>query len=286
MKLKWMLFAGVAIAGMTIGGFQAVFTVGETPEITSIKDSQIDTELKCYRNDHPLALDESGQLNVLVWNVYKQNRHNLLPELTRLSQDRQLVLLQEASLDDTFIDWLQRSDWGSNQVSAFKAFDVSSGVLNLSRTMPSIACANLQTEPWLRLPKSGLYAEYALSNGQTLISVNLHSVNFTIGTDEYKQQLESFKQVLVNHQGPLLIAGDFNSWNESRMSALKQALKKYHIKEVVFQRDNRKRFITGLPLDHIFYRGMELQGQRVPESDASDHNPLLAEFIIPPQSSN
>ncbi|MCF4175410.1 endonuclease/exonuclease/phosphatase family protein [Vibrio sp. McD22-P3] len=280
MKLKWVLLTGVAIVGMTVGGFQSVFTVRETPEITSIKDSQVQTELKCYRNDHPVALDESGHLNVLVWNIYKQNRENLLPELTRLSEDRQLVLLQEASLDDTFLDWLQRSDWGSNQVSAFKAFDVSSGVLNLSRTMPSIACANLQTEPWLRLPKSGLYAEYALTNGQTLISVNLHSVNFTIGTEEYKQQLESFKQVLEKHQGPLLIAGDFNSWSESRLSALKQALHKYHIKEVEFQRDNRKRFITGLPLDHIFYRGMELAGQRVPESDASDHNPLLAEFRI------
>lgn len=280
MKLKWVMVAGLAVIGMTVGGFQAVFSVQETPQITSIQNSQVQTELKCYQNEQPLPLDEGGSLNVLVWNIYKQNRDNLFTELARFSQDRQLVLLQEASLDDAFIDWLQRSEWGSNQVSAFKVFDVSAGVLNLSRNMPSIACANLETEPWLRLPKSGLYAEYALSNGQTLISVNLHSVNFTLGTDEYKKQLESFRQVLERHSGPLLIAGDFNSWSEARLNVLKQTLAKYQIEEVPFADDKRKRFMTGLPLDHIFYRGMDFVSATVPESDASDHNPLLAEFSL------
>ena len=129
---------------------------------------------------------------------------------------------------------------------------MSAGVLNLSTHMPAIACANLQVEPWLRLPKSGLYAEYVLSNGTKLITVNLHSVNFTVGTEEYQAQLESFKQVLISHKGALLIAGDFNSWSEERLEVLRGVLKKYHIKEVTFKDDNRKRFITGLPLDHIF----------------------------------
>lgn len=280
MKFKWILFSTVAALGLAVGGFQSIFTVSETPEITTVLGDRVDTELKCYRNSTPRALDDDGRLNVLVWNVYKQNRESLLSELTERSQDRQLVLLQEASLDDQFLDWLQRSDWGSNQVSAFKAFDVSSGVLNLSRSMPKVACANLQVEPWLQLPKSGLYAEYALSNGQTLIALNLHSVNFTIGTQEYKQQLDSFKQVLESHTGPLLIAGDFNSWSESRMAVLKQALKGYQIQEVKFTPDHRKRFVTGLPLDHIFYRGMTLEAMSTPESEASDHNPMLAEFVL------
>lgn len=280
MKLKWLLVGALAALGMAVGGFQAVFTVSDTPEITTVRGAQVDTELKCYHNPTPEALDDTGRLNVLVWNVYKQNRDNLLSELTERSQDRQLVLLQEASLDDQFLDWLQRSEWGSNQVSAFKAFDVSSGVLNLSRAMPKVACANLQVEPWLQLPKSGLYAEYKLSNGQTLIALNLHSVNFTLGTQEYKQQLDSFKQVLESHSGPLLIAGDFNSWSESRMEVLKNVLRNYQIKEVKFSPDHRKRFVTGLPLDHIFYRGMTLEATSTPESDASDHNPMLAEFVL------
>ncbi len=84
-------------AGMAVGGFQAVFTVSDTPEITTVHGAKVDTELKCYHNPAPKTLDDEGRLNVLVWNVYKQNRENLLSELTERSQDRQLVLLQEAS---------------------------------------------------------------------------------------------------------------------------------------------------------------------------------------------
>jgi endonuclease/exonuclease/phosphatase (EEP) superfamily protein YafD len=64
------------------------------------------------------------------------------------------------------------------------------------------------------------------------------------------------------------------------MAVLKQALKDYQIKEVEFAPDHRKRFVTGLPLDHIFYRGMTLAAMSTPESDASDHNPMLAEFVL------
>ncbi|MFA0088373.1 endonuclease/exonuclease/phosphatase family protein [Vibrio sp. 10N.261.51.F12] len=280
MKLKWFLWGGLVTTTLVIASFQLIFTTQVTPEVTSIHSGHVDTELKCYQGDADQALDRAGTLNVLVWNIYKQNRENLFPELEKLSTGKQLALLQEANLDPTFMDWLKKSNWNSNQVSAFKAFDVSAGVLNLSTAMPSIACANLQVEPWLRLPKSGLYAEYALSNGAKLVTVNLHSVNFTIGTEEYMAQLESFKQVLITHQGPLLIAGDFNSWSEERLGVLHHVLKKYEIKEVMFADDNRKRFLNGLPLDHIFYRGMKLVSSASPQSTASDHNPLIAEFDV------
>ncbi|MGF1778169.1 endonuclease/exonuclease/phosphatase family protein [Vibrio nomapromontoriensis] len=280
MKVKWLIWGVFVVTLMMFGSFQLIFTTRATPEVTSIHSGNVATELKCHQSDSAQAIDDAGRLNILVWNIYKQNRENLLSELERLSKGKQLALLQEANLDAPFLQWLKNSSWSSQQASAFKAFDVSAGVLNLSTHMPSIACANLQVEPWLRLPKSGLYAEYALSNGTKLITVNLHSVNFTVGTEEYQAQLESFKQVLISHKGALLIAGDFNSWSEERLEVLRSVLKKYHIKEVTFKDDNRKRFITGLPLDHIFYRGMTLLSSSSPPSTASDHNPMMAEFRL------
>ncbi|CAH0524963.1 endonuclease/exonuclease/phosphatase family protein [Vibrio hippocampi] len=279
MKLKWFGSAAVATLGIALGSFQWVFSVDEQPEITSIEQQMVDTQLKCFHNDSPLVLDEQGVLRVLVWNIYKQNRPQLFEMLSQLSVDKTLVLLQEAKLDDQLLSWIKKSDWSSNQVSAFKAFDISSGVLNLSRVMPVTACANLQIEPWLRLPKSGLYAEYRLSNGQTLKTVNLHAINFTLGTEEYQQQLSSLIHDLQQHQGPLLIAGDFNSWSEARQDVIDEVVSLLQLQEVSFAQDNRTRFYNR-PLDHVYYRGMTLSHSVAPETQASDHNPLVAEFSI------
>lgn len=279
MKLKWLGLAIVASVGIAFGAFQWVFTIDEQAEITSIDQQTIHTQFKCFHRDSAPVLDQQGTLRVLVWNIYKQNRPELFSRLTQLSIDKNLVLLQEAKLDDQLLNWLKKIDWTSNQVSAFKAFDVSAGVLNLSRVMPLTACANLQVEPWLRLPKSALYAEYQLSNGQTLKTVNLHAINFTFGTEEYQQQLEAFLQQLASHSGPLLVAGDFNSWSEARQEVIDQLVSRLQLQAVPFSLDNRTRFYNR-PLDHIYYRGMRLSYSEVPITDASDHNPLVAEFLL------
>lgn len=52
------------------------------------------------------------------------------------------------------------------------------------------------------------------------------------------------------------------------------------MKEVEFTPDQRLRFMTGLPLDHVFYKGLTLEQAQAPESDASDHNPMLVSFRL------
>ncbi len=280
MKIKPLIILLLVSIILAVSSFHLIFTVPTSPSVTSIEVEQSSTQLHCYHNDRPKAIDRDGQLNVLVWNVYKQNRESLYSELTRYAQNQQLLLLQEASLDSEFLSWIKEQKWLANQVNAFKAFDVSAGVLNLGRHAPMLACAELQTEPWLRLPKSGIYAKYALSNDQFLIVVNLHAINFTVGTKEYQQQLNAFKQALSSHSGPVLVAGDFNSWSDARQQALQTSLSAYGLKSVKFHPDHRKTFITGLALDHVFYRGMTLIDASTPISEASDHNPLLVSFRL------
>jgi endonuclease/exonuclease/phosphatase (EEP) superfamily protein YafD len=215
-----------------------------------------------------------------VWNIYKQNREGWSEELSRLSSDAQLLLLQEASLNTGLKQWLSEQGWEGNQVNAFKVMGESAGVINLARTTPNLACGYTEMEPWLRLPKSGIYARYPLSNGQELAVVNLHAVNFTYGTNEYQLQLQALANELSQHTGPIIVAGDFNSWSEERMTVMKQVLTSLGLNEVSFSPDNRVRFISGLPLDHVFYRGLKLENAKAPESDASDHNPLLLSFSL------
>ncbi|MCJ2377733.1 endonuclease/exonuclease/phosphatase family protein [Vibrio sp. ZSDZ34] len=280
MKIKSLIILLFVSVILAVSSFHLIFNVPTSPTVTSIEAEQSSSQLHCYHNDTPIAIDQDGQLNVLVWNVYKQNRESLYSELTRYAQNQQLLLLQEASLDSEFLSWIKEQKWLANQVNAFKAFDVSAGVLNLGRHAPVLACAELQIEPWLRLPKSGIYAKYLLSNGEFLIVVNLHAINFTVGTKEYQQQLDAFERALVSHSGPILVAGDFNSWSGARQKALQTSLSAYGLQRVEFHPDHRKRFITGLALDHVFYRGMTLIDASTPISEASDHNPLLVIFRL------
>ncbi len=279
-KCYLLLFGLLSCLAIVFSGYKLVFNIPEYPQLITVGENSVGQPLVCFQDDKALPLDQQGQLGLLVWNIYKQNRDGWSEELSRLSSDAQLLLLQEASLNTGLKQWLSEQGWEGNQVNAFKVMGESAGVINLARTTPNLACGYTEMEPWLRLPKSGIYARYPLSNGQVLAVVNLHAVNFTYGTNEYQLQLQALANELSQHTGPIIVAGDFNSWSEERMSVMKQVLTSLGLSEVSFSPDNRVRFISGLPLDHVFYRGLKLEKAKAPESDASDHNPLLLSFSL------
>ncbi len=278
--LKRFVLAIAFIVVAVMLGFQIIFTVPDRPQIITQTGEKITEDIQCIEFIDSQVLDKNGQLNILVWNIYKQGKENWQSALNLLSVDKQLLLLQEASLTEPFKQWLVDGNWISNQVSAFKALGSGAGVINIAQKLPEKACAYTSTEPWLRLPKSALYSQYRLSDGSTLAVVNIHAINFTVGTDEYRSQISALEILLKQHSGPILFAGDFNSWNEYRVDAMKQALQDAHLQEVAFEPDHRTQFITGQRLDHVFYRGLVLKNAEAPQSDASDHNPLLVSFTL------
>ncbi len=251
------------------------------PDQEILPDQEQPLEQRCYQNELTKSIDSDGIINLLVWNIYKQSRNNWQTALDHFSKNTHLILLQEVSLTKEFKKWLKKKHWGSNYVSAFSAFDTRSGVLNLATQLPLKACAYIAMEPWLRLPKSGLYALYQLSNGQQLAVINIHAINITLGTEEYEQQVAALKTAIDSHSGPVIMAGDFNTWSEQRTTKLKEILLELQLKEVSFESDNRMQFINGLPLDHVFYKGLHLNDAKVPATTASDHNPLIVQFKIP-----
>ncbi|WP_165312076.1 endonuclease/exonuclease/phosphatase family protein [Vibrio ziniensis] len=281
MKKRYLLvIILLGFLATVFSGYKLVFNIPEHPQLVTLNENGDSEPLVCFQDSEAAPLDKQGQLGLLVWNIYKQNRSTWNSELTRLSKDAQLLLMQEASLNTDFKTWIFKQGWEGNQVNAFKVMGESAGVINLARSTPNLACGYTEMEPWLRLPKSGIYAQYPLSNGQVLAVVNLHAVNFTYGTNEYQLQLQVLANELSKHVGPIIVAGDFNSWSEARVKVMKQVLTSLGLTEARFSPDNRVRFVTGLPLDHVFYRGLDLKSAKAPISDASDHNPLLLSFSL------
>lgn len=158
--LKRFILAIIFVFIAVVLGFQIIFTVPDRPQIITQAGEEISEDIQCIEFTDSQVLDKDGDLNVLVWNIYKQGRDNWQRALDSLSADKQLLLLQEASMTESFKQWLVDGNWMSNQVTAFKALGSGAGVINIAQKLPEKACAYTSTEPWLRLPKSALYSQY------------------------------------------------------------------------------------------------------------------------------
>ncbi|MBK0004208.1 endonuclease/exonuclease/phosphatase family protein [Erwinia sp. S43] len=229
----------------------------------------------------PLTTETS--LKVLVWNIFKQQRAEWLSVLQNFGKDAHLVLLQEAQTTPELVRFATSNYLAADQVPAFVLPQHPSGVMTLASAHPVYCCPLREREPLLRLSKSALVTAYPLPDSQMLMVVNIHAVNFSIGIDVYSKQLGPIGEQIINHQGPVIMAGDFNAWSRQRINALYRFSREMGLREVRFTDDHRRKAF-GRPLDFVFYRGMGVAEASVLVTTASDHNPLLVEFSSRPAS--
>ena len=95
----------------------------------------------------------------------------------------------------------------------------------------------------------------------------------------YEEQLRTLMQLVSQHQGPLVLSGDFNSWNGYRMRIIRELIKEFGLIEVPFAQDHRLRFL-GNPLDHVFVRGLNVLNATTEPTESSDHAPLLLDVEL------
>jgi len=233
---------------------------------------------------HALApgapLTTEATLKVLVWNIFKQQRAEWLSVLQNFGKDAHLMLLQEAQTTPELVHFATSNYLAADQVPAFVLPQHPSGVMTLASANPLYCCPLREREPLLRLAKSALVTTYPLPGGQMLMVVNIHAVNFSIGIDVYSKQLGSIDEHLLHHQGPVIMAGDFNAWSRQRIHVLYSFARNVGLREVRFADDHRRKAF-GRPLDFVFYRGMNINDSSVLVTKASDHNPLRVEFQLP-----
>ena len=110
---------------------------------------------------------------------------------------------------------------------------------------------------------------------QTLAIVNVHAINFELMPYGYRAQIEALADAVAGHEGPIILAGDFNTWSEARDRVLAETTGRLGLVEIVPSDDLRKRFF-GKHLDHIFVRGLEVVSTQAIVVTSSDHNPMTA----------
>ncbi|SIQ01073.1 Uncharacterized conserved protein YafD, endonuclease/exonuclease/phosphatase (EEP) superfamily [Aeromonas sp. RU39B] len=218
------------------------------------------------------------EFGITVWNLYKGQRADWLSGLGQFAGGRDLVLLQETRTSPELLAWLKAGGYEWQQLQAFTQGSSSFGVMTASTTPQAFVCGVRSPEPFLRIPKSGLVSLYPLEGDPDgVMVVNLHAVNFELGMAGYREQLNELTMLVHRHQGPVILAGDFNTWSEKRQHWVNQLVDELNLKEAVAT-DDKRRTAFGLPLDHLYYRDLDLVEVSVPVTSASDHNPIVARF--------
>jgi endonuclease/exonuclease/phosphatase (EEP) superfamily protein YafD len=221
------------------------------------------------------------RFRVLTWNVHRAGDAGWREDFVRFAAEHDVLALQEAFFTDDLygVLWDQHYHWRLS--ASFQWLDVDAGVLTASRAPVGRACSLRQTEPFTRIPKSTLTTTHRIAGmTEPLLVANLHGVNFTVGTSAFEQQLNAIAAVLARHQGPVVLAGDFNTWSAARRAVLESVAARLALTAVVPADDHRTRFF-GQPVDGMYYRGLEVIEAAAYPVTSSDHNPMSVTFRAP-----
>lgn len=227
-------------------------------------------------------LPSDREINVVSWNIHRNADEGWAADLARFAQASDLVLLQEATLTAALRDEFARSARVWTHADAWAFDGINNGVLTAAQAAPDRACVQRAAEPLISLPKSALIAWYRIrGRAQPLAVANVHAVNFTLDLTVYQRQLENVIDVLAKHEGPIILAGDFNTWTPLRVKVLEDAAARIGLKEAKPLRGERSKFM-GMQADYLFVRGLAVEDVWVESVASSDHLPIRAKLRLPP----
>ena len=216
--------------------------------------------------------------SVLNWNMYKGSRESWKNDFVNLTQQQDIVLLQEAVLSDDLKGALKDRGLNWHLNTAFYYDDLETGVMTASRFSSGYHCALRTAEPVIRVPKTTLISRYPLEGmSQRLLVANIHGINFTLGLGSYQLQLMAMEEILAGHDGPIILAGDFNNWSDERTQIVIEMMQRLSLKQLPYKNHNRT-LVFGSAIDHVFYRGLTVTSHKTHHVTSSDHNPITVTF--------
>lgn len=220
----------------------------------------------------PLLLPE---MNVFVWNVYKgQKAHIFENDFKKFGSGKDFILLQEALVDNRMpLLWqndFSAYEWHLAQSFHYKRDLSSTGVAIGSKVSPmSVDFIRSKAREFFWLtPKLTLFSEYDFE-GRKVLFVCTHVLNF-VTTGAFSSSLYEIAQKISEFNGPVVLAGDFNTWNVKRYMIMKSIFRELKLEHLDLDNDGRL-----LKLDHVFVRGFDVLKAEVHHTAlGSDHFPL------------
>ena len=229
------------------------------------------------------------KISILVWNMYKGANETWKRDYQNLIKGKDLIIAQEMYLDEQMRETFNEHDlFGYHTATSFMYIpsQTRTGVTTASYAVPTsfIHQRSRAIEPVIKTPKMTLITKYELDGmEEELMVVNIHSVNF-VTVAAMKSQLVDAADEIEKHKGPVIFAGDFNTWSWGKVVTMKRILEdRLGMKEVTYKIDNRKK-VFGEIIDYIYIKGLDvIESESFSEEQipGSDHPPMTAVLRIP-----
>ena len=221
----------------------------------------------------------SGDLEILSWNIQKASNDGWAHDLAVLADEVNLAFIQEASVQAGLSEAINNPLY-QTFAAGYATSSQQTGVMTLSTTSPSGQCSLTSWEPWLGTPKATSVTEFPLAGREDrLLTINLHAVNFALGLQDLRQQFRALAELLEQHQGPVILAGDLNTWSGQRQTVVDDFTNTFGLGAIAFSPDLRTK-VFGRALDHIYIRGLQAQSAQAIPVTSSDHNPLRVRLAL------
>ena len=245
------------------------------PAVKKLEQSQVKSSSK--HDDRGLDPDNIALLN---WNIYKGDGEDWQKDLSAFAKNHNVMTIQEAMLEEGMDELLENNDFNWVMNTAFHLNGKAAGVMNVATTSATHSCGFKIDEPIIRIPKSALVSYYMIDgHSEKLLVANIHGINFTFGVSSYREQLDRLYDAVKHHDGPMIVAGDFNSWSDSRMVVVDLLIERLGLSKLKYSVNN-KTHVFGNAIDHVFYRKLEPVDYQVKQVSSSDHNPISVNFRV------
>jgi endonuclease/exonuclease/phosphatase (EEP) superfamily protein YafD len=256
-----------------------------TARVMTLKCDAADRVLQAADNGDAADALDNRPLRILIWNIHKEGDFGWQRDLSTFAAASDVMLLQETALQPPLRNILDNAGLSWVMASSFLFDSDDIGVLTATRIAPLASCTQRAVEPLIRIPKSAVISWLPIAPTragmrETLAIVNVHTINFELSLETYRAQLKAIADALAGHRGPIIFAGDFNTWSDARDRVVAETAARLALIELDLRPDQRAAFF-GRHLDHIFIRGLQMIDVGAIPVTSSDHNPLAATLRIP-----
>lgn len=225
-----------------------------------------------------------SEIILTTWNIWKGAGEEFFKrDFLKLAQQSNLILIQEALLtpvnEQIFLDVAVDEKLSISHAASYIRQDgCVEGVMTLSKVETSLEPARIlceRPEFLLKTFKTALVTTYPFQQSKNKLKViNLHA-RLLRGPKTAATDLDFIlkKMAVDEHSGPIIVAGDFNTFSRRHLETISAVLLSHNIKRVPIKDDPR---IPRESLDQIFIRGLKVIKIKIDTSiKSSDHFPLI-----------
>ena len=219
----------------------------------------------------------------LVWNMYKGQNSTWAADFNLLSEGHDILATQEMFFRGEMKDIFENKDGFEFTTATSFFFDGKdrTGVATISRFASSEKKfqRSKYREPIVKSPKMVLMTTYHLENGEELLVVNIHAINFVIAK-KLEHQINEAATAIKEHNGPAIFAGDFNTWSKKKQRAMRRILNQAGMTEVKYTEGPDTRMtVFGRFIDYVWYKNLKLNKAKVLGNiRGADHIPMSHTF--------